>query len=519
VSPERRAGLHHLGWLLPLAVAGALYASGSVAEGWILDDNVNLARHAAHGDLLGEWLEPTYAHAGGARGHIWRPVPASLQHLAAILFGRHPPVFRLLNVALHLLNVALVHRLARLMGASGLAAGLAALLFTLHPALPETVCWSSDVYDLALATALLGAAVSASLRPPRASGLVGAVALLLVACLCKETALAFTPVLVLLVGWRNGWRPALLVGLGAGLCAGLYLLAHGWVTGEGYGAAGAQSALSEQLAAWLTTAGWLLWVPHRAPLSHLFDPAATLGPALGALTLALGLLLVGLAWRRRPEAAGGLVVAGAAWVCLLAPVGLAIPLIGLHSFRYVYAPLALVVALAAPAAAGLLARLPRGLVVALLLLWCLPAAWRSSDRVGDWRDPERLWLAELEREPDNPYAMAQLGRLRSVRRVDVERSLALWAAALARAPEGTRLFDPLEERWDLAQAAFLAGQPAVALEQAAQVIERSSALGRSPPRDAFCLVADAWDALGRPDEAAAVEDRCPLTPPPTEPVP
>jgi hypothetical protein len=73
VSPERRAGLHHLGWLLPLAVAGALYASGSVAEGWILDDNVNLARHAAHGDLLGEWLEPTYAHAGGTSGARSRP--------------------------------------------------------------------------------------------------------------------------------------------------------------------------------------------------------------------------------------------------------------------------------------------------------------------------------------------------------------------------------------------------------------------------------------------------------------
>ena len=34
------------------------------------DDHVNLKIYAAHGDLIGEWTTPTYAHAGGDPGHI-----------------------------------------------------------------------------------------------------------------------------------------------------------------------------------------------------------------------------------------------------------------------------------------------------------------------------------------------------------------------------------------------------------------------------------------------------------------
>ena len=66
--------------LIPLLVALALFAHAIPGAGFVADDAYNLAEHARHGDIAGEWSTPTYAHAGGARGHIWRPIPASLQH-------------------------------------------------------------------------------------------------------------------------------------------------------------------------------------------------------------------------------------------------------------------------------------------------------------------------------------------------------------------------------------------------------------------------------------------------------
>jgi len=500
-----------LAWVLPVAVAGACYAAGAVADGWILDDTVNLSQHAAHGDLLGEWTTPTYQHAGSGSGHIWRPIPASLQHAAALLFGRHPPVFRLLSLAVHLLNVLLVHRLARAVGAGAGAAGLAALCFTLHPALPEAVCWSSDIYDLLLATSLLLASWVVVAAPRAAVRVVAGGALLLAACLCKETALAFVPVLAGLALWRHGWREALATGASAVIGVGLWVLLHGAVTGQGYGAAGAQTPLVHQAAAWLTSTGWLLWVPPRAPFSHFFDPQALGGPIAGLATLTLLGGLSALAWRRDRALGAGLALATGAWACLLAPTGPGVPLIGLHGLRYVYAPLALFAAIAAPAAAVGASRLPRWAPSGLLVLWCAAGAWMVGDRVGDWRNPERLFEAELEAEPGNPYAAAQLARFRLVGGVEVDRSIELWAEALDTPTPPARLFDTFDERWDLAQAAFLAGRPRAALVQLQHLVAQSEAQGRPLPSQAYCLVADSLDAAGRPDDARAVEHLCPAT--------
>jgi hypothetical protein len=501
-----------LGWVVPVAVAGACYGASLLADGWILDDGVALAQHAAHGDLLGEWTNPTYAHAGGGEGHVWRPLPATFHHIAAILFGRQPPVFRGLNLLVHLLNVLLVHRLVRSLGAGGLAAGLGALCFTLHPALADAVCWSSDLNDLLLASTLLLSAW-ALVALPRAAVRVPTVALLvLLACFSKESALLSVPLLALIGLWRHGWRQALVTGLAAGGSALVYLALHGLVTGQSYGAAVEQSPLWHQLAAWLTSVGWLLWVPPHAPLLHLFDPGAWPGPVAGAATV-LALAALALAgWRRRPDASWSLLVSGCAWLCLLVPVGAAIPMTGLHSFRYAYAPVALAVAFATPALAGWSARLPRWIPAVALLLWCAAGARHVSTRVADWRNTERLFEAELALEPDNAYAKAQLARHRAASGRDVEASLAMWAEALESEGAASRVFDPQQERWDLAQVAFLSHHPDIALTQVQLLITRGEGRGRALPRDSYCLLADSLDALGRHQEADAAARRCPLPP-------
>lgn len=502
-----------LPWLLPVVITAGIYLPGTAGTDWILDDTVALAQHAHHGDLLGEWLHDTYGHAGGPSGHIWRPLPATLQHLAALAFGREPAVFRLLNVLVHLVNLGLLYRLARGLGGSALLAGGLATAFALHPAVPEAVCWSSDIYDLVMTTFLL-LAVGVVVGEARRGARWGALFLLqLGALLSKETALAFLPVVGVAALLRRGGRDGLACGGAAGLAAAVYLALHGAVTGQGYGGAGGQSPVAHQLAAWLTSAGWLVQVPPRAPLTHFFDPAAWGGPLAGGATL-LGLaVLTALAWRRERRAGAMLAVGALAWALLLAPTGPAVPLVGLHPFRYAYGPLALCLPLAA-AALRLLPPRPLALAGGVILGgWCLVNTPRVMDRVAAWRDPIRLFEDELAFEPGNPYAGAHLARNLVGRHRRVEEGLRLWTGALDQEAPPSAIFDRVDERWDLAQAAYLNGRPDLALEQVQRFISAQEARKRPVPGLAWCLAADALDALGRADDARAVEGRCvPATP-------
>ena len=100
-----------------------MHVPAVLSAGWVIDDHVNLKIHAAHGDLIGEWTTPTYAHAGGDSGHIWRPIPATAQHLCALIWDRTPSMFRGLNLLIHLINIGLLAWVCRRANRSFAAAG------------------------------------------------------------------------------------------------------------------------------------------------------------------------------------------------------------------------------------------------------------------------------------------------------------------------------------------------------------------------------------------------------------
>ncbi len=132
------------GVLLPLALLTAIFVPPALRAGWVLDDDLALARHAHHGEPCGEWTHSTYGRSAGIDGLLWRPLPAFVQHLLALAAGRTPEVFRLLNVALHALVVLAAMRVARRAGAGAGAAALVGCVLVLHPVVPEVVAWSSD---------------------------------------------------------------------------------------------------------------------------------------------------------------------------------------------------------------------------------------------------------------------------------------------------------------------------------------------------------------------------------------
>ena len=494
-----------------------IYLPGVPNAGWVADDAVNLERHAADGDWLGEWSAPTYAHAGGERGHIWRPVPATIQNLVGGTFGRTGSVFKALNLLVHLVNLGLILGIgSRLLKPRLDPAGvrrvtvIAATLWVVHPTLPEAVCWSSDLYDLCAASAclvllavILGG--GAMVRKTLACGVC-----LLVASLCKESAV----VAVGLVGpiaflesigasMRKRLVDAAILTLGALAGAMIYLAWHHQVTVESYGTALGQSSFLAVPNAYLSTIGWLVYVPARAAMAHLFRPDVWLEAAVGAGVLFTLVALAIGSWKT-----GGRAVAQGcvAWMVMAIPSGVGVPLIGVQPLRYTYVGLALATLLFMRAGIGIA---PKRRVWFWLIasVWVVSGLARTIPRVGDWHDNGTLWAAELEIEPDNPYAQGGLARY-LLAQGEVAAGLETWTNAVSTVPNGIRVFDRQNERYLLAMAAYLYNRPQLAHEQTTIMIAELEAMGRPIPQNAWCLVADSLDSMDRHEEAVIPAKAC-----------
>ena len=132
---------------------------------------------------------------------------------------------------------------------------------------------------------------------------------------------------------------------------------------------------------------------------------------------------------------------------------------------------------------------------------------RVLPRAYAWQDDGTLWADDLRVEPANPYAAGNLGH-HLVGAGQVERGLQFWRRAVETAPPHLAVFPVLDERYKLAQAAFLHSAPTLALEQTERLIEGLQQAGRVVPANAWCLLADSLDAVGRHVEASQMEGRC-----------
>ncbi len=489
-------------WLLalPFVVLVALFGPAALGAGWVLDDAHSLAVHQHDGQPWGEWTHATYAWSKGTDSFQWRPLPAWLQHLMAMGAGRVPEGFRVLNMVAHMAVVAVGMGAIRAAGASTAVTALAGAALVLHPAVAEVVPWSSCLPDILLALVLVGAAwrSRAAVTPLRRAA--EAVAFAFGACLCKESAPALVPALALAAWAGAGRRAAFAAGAGAAAGVGLFLGLHRWVTGQEFG-----DSLSGSVASWalagLDLIGGVPTLPARATAAHLFDGNAGAAAPIGLAVLAA----MGWAtWSLRGEAAQQrrwlAAWLGMAGLCVPAAVG--IPLVGVQASRYLFVPWVWLVVMGA----GPLAALVGGRRFALLASVGVLVIWgpRTALRVAEYRDTATLFEAEWAIEPGNAYARANVGRHRVVSGIDRGGGLSMWASAIDDLPPGVQVPDLRRERWDLGQAAFLAGSFPLALEQVSRL---RMAPGWLPPQIA-CLEADSLDGLGRHEEATVAAKGC-----------
>jgi hypothetical protein len=93
-------------------------------------------------------LRHSFIGYSGQSGPFFRPLGFMTFWIDYRWAGINPSLWHLWNLALHLINCALVWLLARRLAMAPLPATVAAMVFALHGARPEVVSWAAARFDL-----------------------------------------------------------------------------------------------------------------------------------------------------------------------------------------------------------------------------------------------------------------------------------------------------------------------------------------------------------------------------------
>lgn len=434
------------------ALAALIVYAITLGAGFLYDDELLIRTNRWVQDghaLLQLPFKPLLASPPMGTTNYYRPAVVVLYNLTWQSLGGSPLAFHLLNVALHMLNATLVFQLVRrLSGSKDSVAFGAALLFAVHPLNVEVVAWPSCLPELsyvAFGLAALLLHMAAWTRPNATARRfrMAAYALFALACSCKETAVAFVPLIVLLELWlrprpAGGKSPKTAASVSAVVpyiaAAAVYSVARIAVLG---GLAGGIARGSHSATDALWNAPWLLLLyvkamilPSPLLVEHVIalvtSPADT-GFLLGAVAAAAGVAAIIRLRRKDPD----LAFAACLTLVPLLPA-LYLPALGRDPFAERYAYLA--VAGFCWFFVGGVERLTRQSPIAQRS-WALPAfacalaivaGARSVARCGDWHDDGTLGAASMRDEPRAPIGYLLAGN---------------WANREGRKDEALRIFE------------------------------------------------------------------------------
>jgi hypothetical protein len=391
--------------LLALAVAAAY--SASLFAAFQFDDwNVIVGNPAVH----------SWGALAAELGRGLRPLLKVVDTLNWTLGGGEPLAFHAFNILVHALNTCLIYLLglelaARWRVQARGAILCAALVFALHPVQTEAVTYASGG-SISLAAAFYLGALLAYLR---LAPLWTSLALFLLACASRETALSLPAALLLCeVATREplDWRAIARRQFAHWALAGVLLL-MGAFAHERYArflqAAFGQRSLADNLVSQVQGVGYLvsrLFLPHRLnidpalPALSAWDAGLVLQAAALAALLACGLFQL----RRRPWVGFGL-----CWFFVqLAPTNSVVPRVDVANERQLYLALwGLALAVCVQLALQRLQRL-RATAAALLA----PLAVLGVARQLEYRSEVALWEAAVREAPWNARAHNNLGYAR-----------------------------------------------------------------------------------------------------------
>lgn len=497
---------------LGVAASAALAHVTALFAGFVWLDHAHVEEKLALPSRFADTFTTGFAGTG-----YYRPLVSLSLRLDAFVGG--PFVFHATNIMWHALASVALFLAAQALGLSKKAAGIAGLLFAVHPVtglVANAIAFRSE--------AMIAAALFALLWAHANKRVVLAALCVALGALAKETAIVLAPLFVVAfeLSRRERERPrALFAAEGGALAAAVALrLAFAPAWRGSHPALSAGDAIGTRLAALAKSVAAIALPIDRTicdafPITHVHQPAAIAG------AIALGALAWG-AWKKRGAA---LLLA----VSVLPSLQL-VPVPRWWSPHYVYVPLGFVVVLAADLAERR-SKIAAWIVAAALgvvSLWdgrryandtalfgpevaSQPACREAQLFLGDVARDEQKWEAAAKRYEaalapwpgvlayvDRGAALQNLGVVRSKQRRFEDARVAFHAAL-----EGTT--DPRRRReltHDLAAASLEAGDAT----EAARLLEEETARADALP-ESIVVRAIALERLGRHDEARALRER------------
>jgi protein O-mannosyl-transferase len=185
-----------------LAIIFCVYVR-SLGNGFVFDDHVEIVTNRYIGEWSFVWKSAVHDSWWFRRPSIspqsayYRPVQNAALAAAFQLAGRNPFGWHLIKIALHLIAVGLVFRLATLLTDDAAIGLLAALLFGFHPVHVESVVWAAAIPEPLASVFIFGAFCCFARRSAIRGGRAWAVLLFAGAAFSHEGAVAF-PLLITL---------------------------------------------------------------------------------------------------------------------------------------------------------------------------------------------------------------------------------------------------------------------------------------------------------------------------------
>jgi Flp pilus assembly protein TadD len=407
-------------WPALLAVAALATYATSLRNGFCWDDqfivveNTQALTLARPAEIL---LGPDVLHPGQPTPY-YRPLTRLSLVVDRRLYDLDPLPYHLESAALHALAVVLLFAFARQLGASAWAAGVAALLFAVHPIAAEVVDLAAHRNNLLSVVFVLGAALAyARGRSPLRAGWIGVAAVLFFLGLAsKETALMLLPLLAWrelfpISGLRARVREAALALTPLVVAVLFYLFLRARALS---GPSGSPIALEpiegltrslHLVPKYLTLLAWPAGLTvHHAPPERFLES----GGALTVAWVVLGLAVVAVLRTRRPLSSLGLLWAAVNFV----PVSTIVPIPSSpFAERFAYLPAIGLWLVLADQLERLRERRPalRRPVTAAVAAVVLALAVRTARRNLDWRDNLSLFTSAAQVVPDSVDAANNLG--------------------------------------------------------------------------------------------------------------
>jgi len=409
-AARRRPGALLVG--LALVVAAAIYAPTlgrgliSYDDPWLIRDNFVVAHPSAEALHTIFFELDARSPARFALGAEYLPVRDLSVMLDVALWGDAYAGFHLTNLVLYLISIALVFAMLTGFGIDRTVAGLAVLLWALHPSHAESVAWLSE------RKGLLGAAFAAAaglgyarFRAGRSAAWLVAAALATVCAVWSKAPAAFAIAglgvleLALPARRRSVRRSAL--GLGAIAIVGAAAFVPVLITAAQTGvvAAGHGDRLTTALAVHGFYVELAAMARSNAPA---YPPLGGVEIAVGAVALiaVLGVALVPARGRWQPprelRAAAGL------WLVGWFPAShLALALQHLVADRYALWP---TLGAALAVAIGIVHVPVRRAAIALAIVIGLAEVARSLDAQSSWASSAALWSRAVDSNPADSNA-------------------------------------------------------------------------------------------------------------------